>query len=328
MKLDLDRARARQQRLQDTIIATREQLVSAPHYALRRALRGTVEELWRLQIEMDEVLELNSLREPTEPVWVELRRSAAAARTIGISGLTSVLQTLQRAVTDVLFLEVAEAHTLGLRHASAAVKRDSQLSVRAWDPQSGRIAIGAASPQFQLEALAPATESALRQVFWCAEWAERRGTNGDLANRWPSPAVRRRLATRVCELAPRKSGPIGSIAFSGALIPEPEVVLSERAHEHLSRYVDSKKKVDEKQRGRLVMVDVERLRIHISVNGLRLHCRVQDKHLPDAKKLLEREVEVSGTSYYDALGDLPYRLDVDEIIDLARPRLVKDRRGA
>lgn len=326
--LDFERVRARERHLQEIIVTTRRDLVDVPAPALRRSLRGTVDELLRLQAEMNQSLGLYSLRAEHEAVWVELRGSAAAMGTLGISAVSQVLQHIQRAVRDVLFLQQSETQTQTLRHASAALKAESELGIRAWEPLASRFALGAASPQFQLESLAPSAEHAIQELLWCAEWAEGDGTDSDLAKRWKSPALRRRLGTRVRDLAPRKSGPFTSLVFSGTLVTAPEVVLSAKAYDRLSRYVESKKRLSEKHRGCVVMIDIERLRMHVSIAGRRLHCRIPADCLPDAKRLLEREVEVEGTSYYDALGDLPYRLDVTAISDLSKPRLVRSGKTA
>lgn len=261
---------------------------------------GPLEEIRRLQSEIDAYMGVATAVESQSPLWLRLFGENVRWPSAPSSLLTNYLESLRKGVQT-----VAEY----LHHGEVSGGRPVQelrdacdFEVVAFQP--GSIRVGLRLPDLDVDELLlnqppnPA-EQALDEFLEAAAWAGSGENDAFLENKFADATKRRILLNALKPLLPRPRGQVEGIELSGWRLRGVAAI-------KLSR--DTNKKVDgaidrtvheqaEEHEGDLREIDLDELRFTLRdpATLLEVRCVFEESILEQAKAALDKRVRVSGT---------------------------------
>lgn len=280
--------------LQLALSALKRDVPSTRNYAV--LAEGTVDEIARLQAEVNEYLGVDDVR---AELWMRVTGPTLDEPDAPSGVLTAVLDAFRKGLQA--GTEHAHLGTLSTR-PTAEIQRAVDIRVASLREGSLRIGINLNVPeQRDLEGvpgLRTAVERTLDEYLVTAAWAADESASDDvLTAAIPDTARRRVLLHAVLAMAPRTRGAIDSIEVTGRLVGQrPPIVLRRSSKNRIAGAIDrTETGVVEQHAGMLREIDLDhRTAIVRRTNAADIPCALSEELMSTAHEALGRSVRVYG----------------------------------
>jgi hypothetical protein len=197
---------------------------------------GHLDEIRRLQQELDEYAGVIAADEEAVPLWLRVVGRDIEWQSAPTSVLTSILDALRKGVESAAEFLLTGGLTT---RPTAALKRASDFRIVALAPGSLRVGIRLPDGD-EDEDVSKATHAALDDYLKVAAWAGSEMEDGALERLVPDSRRRAVLLTELARLVPRERGQVDLVELSGRLVSArgPAVSLTRPSHERINRAID------------------------------------------------------------------------------------------
>ncbi|MGZ5452388.1 MAG: hypothetical protein ACXW5U_31510 [Thermoanaerobaculia bacterium] len=311
-------------RMYEAAAALREKLEATQPNVYRVMVEGPMEEIRRLQLQLDEYTGLAQLKESEADLWIRIEGEEIEWQSAPTSVLTAVLDAFRKGVQSIA--EMIERGSLSSR-PTKVLKDAADMRLVALAPGSMQLGLklpDSAETQegvIRDEPVRPSVvERALHEFLAAASWAAEESTEEMFSARIPDAHRRRIVMNAVKAVLPRKRGSVSLVEFHGRLLPDRAPLrLTREAHARIDVSLDSlvTEKI-ETHLGFLREIDLDAQTFELRKPGdpVSVRCAFGDELLPLAKEALDRQVQVMGTRS-QVEGRRPSSLQVTrlEIVD-------------
>lgn len=309
--------------LEAAIAEARELYGPLGHDAVAAFVEPLAQELYATRGRIYSELGIEQPSTARASVWVSLKGGRVGEGTAPLSAIGKVLGGVQTGVRQLAnYLETGDA---ALRRVASWIADEAALDMVGFQPGSARIAVAPQNPQLRVDLETTLADAALGRLLVACRWAESEGTADELEKLFPSPRLRRQVASRVRDIAPGESDDYESVDLSGplvdAVVGQTSMRVDFQAYVSATRYLQSRLQETVRYRGKLVAIDVEKDTFELRYEGGRLRCDFGEEIHDRAKDLLEAFVEVRGIGVFREDAELPSRMHVEEIRGLLAAEL-------
>lgn len=296
----LEQTRQQLRRMQESLRCLKAEVLpkNARNFAV--LAEGPLEEIRRLQAEIDAYMGVATAVESESPLWLRLFGENVHWPAASSSLLTNYLESLRKGVQT-----VAEF----LHHGEVSGGRSMQELRDACDFevvsfQPGSIRVGLRLPDVQLDELLPnqqanPAEQALDEFLEAAAWAGSGEAEAVLENRFADATKRRILLNALKPLLPRPRGQVEGIELSGWRVRRAAAIrLTRETHTKVDGAIDhTVQERPEEHEGDLREIDLDELRFTLRdpAKPSEIRCVFEENILEQAKAALDKRVRVSGT---------------------------------
>jgi hypothetical protein len=256
---------------------------------------GHLDEIHRLQRELDEYAGVIVADEVAVPLWLRVVGRDIEWQSAPTSVLTSILDALRKGVESAAEFLLTGGLTT---RPTAALKKASDFRIVALAP--GSLRVGIRLPDGD-EDVSKATHTALDEYLKVAAWAGSETEDGVLERLVPDARRRAVLLTELARLVPRERGQVDQIELSGRLVHArgPLVTLTRPSRERINRAIDraSTEKV-ETHVGDLREIDLDECTFILRNNDPeagQVRCYFPEEMLEGAKDALDKRIRVTGS---------------------------------
>lgn len=261
---------------------------------------GPMEEIRRLQAEIDGYTGVATALETESPIWLRLFGEQVHWPAAPTSLLTSYLESFRKGVQTVAeFLQ--HGQLVGGRPADA-LKTACDFEVVAFQP--GSIRVGLRLPDVATDELIanpqpnPA-ERALDEFLEVAAWAGSGEVDAVLENRFADPTQRRVMLNALKPLVPRPRGPVEGIELSGWRVHRAAAIkLTRETNARVDSAIDrTVHERAEEHEGDLREIDLDELRFTLRdpAKLLEVRCVFEESNLEQAIAALDKRIRVTGS---------------------------------
>jgi hypothetical protein len=300
----LEQARQALVHLEGALGALRDRVHPANPPLFEAMAQDYVAGIQRLRNDIDAYLGVPEITRAAAPLWMVLNGEALDRSDISSRLLSEWLARLRKAIHRVaLYLETGTVRPVG--RPDQAILDATDLHVLAVQPGSIRIGLRAPATYVQddlfavepppLTALpARAIERLLRMAVWAAS-----GRTDPPLDDFPDRDEAALLARQVATLAPTPRGSVRVVTFEGAMIPADQPIrMQVDARLRLKGLENLLSQVSEQTvYGVIREIDLDVRRIILRERGpgmIDLKCLLPDDLVPEAERLLDRAVAVTG----------------------------------
>lgn len=300
----MDQALQQLGRLYRALAALRRQVEAANPRNFAVLAEGHIDEIRRLQREMDEYAGAVAAQEDAAPLWLRVVGRDIEWQSAPTSVLTAILDAFRKGVQSVAELILTGDLTT---RPTAALKRSTDFRVVALAP--GSLRVGVRLPAEDGEA-GRAVGRALGEYLKAAAWVGSGQPEQDLQEQIPDARRRKLLLTELGRLIPRERGSVDEVEFSGSLLRAERipgrVTLSRPSRARINQALD---KIPEQRVetyiGDLREIDLDKYSFVLRNAGtrpgevLQVECQFLEELLEAAKEALDKRVQVSGSRPVD-----------------------------
>lgn len=291
-------------RLYEGLAALRRQFEPVNPRNFATLAEGHLEEIRRLQHELDEYAGAVAADEHAAPLWLRVVGPAIEYPSAPTSVLTSILDSFRKGVQAVAELLLTGGLTT---RPTAQLKRAADFRIVALAPGSLRVGVRLPEPTGEGDAV---VAEALDEYLRTAAWVGSEAPEAVLAEQVPDDRRRRLLLTELARLVPRDRGQVERVELSGALLRAARVTggiaLGRPGRTRINRALDGMPGQRlETHVGDLREIDLDRysfvLRNLETREGevLQVECQFLEELLEAAKDALDKRVRVSGSRPID-----------------------------
>lgn len=291
-------------RLYQALAALRQRVEAVNPRNFAVLAEGHLDEIRRLQRELDEYAGAVAAEEHSAPLWLRVVGRDIDWQSAPTSVLTAILDAFRKGVQSVAELILTGDLTT---RPTAALKRSTDFRVVALAP--GSLRLGVRLPSEESEA-GSAVARALAEYLRVAAWVGSAQPEGDLQEEIPDARRRKLLLTELARLAPRERGLVDEVEFSGSLLRSERVagrvMLSRASRGRINQALDriSEQRV-ETYVGDLREIDLDKYSFVLRNAGtqpgevLQVECQFLGELLEAAKEALDKRVQVTGSRSVD-----------------------------
>lgn len=306
-------------RLYGMLSALRRELDAKSPRSFELLAESALDELQRLQIEIEEYVGAAKLMARDVDLWVGLRGVAVKWRETPTSVLTAFLDSFRRGVQAIA--ESTRSGRFGFRPTDE-LKRACDFRLVELEP--GSLQIGLRVPEegrgqgdlFGGEDVGIATK-ALREFLAGAEWVASGASVEELATRFGEPRHRRHVLRALKPFVPRPRGEVESVELYGRSVPsDRRITLTRGAGARIEAAFEvALAGREERFVGDVREIDLDRRTFRLrNVEGLgELVCMYSPEMAAAAKGALEKRVAVVGVRQPDQQGEVSNRVELEEI---------------
>lgn len=261
---------------------------------------GPMEEIRRLQAEIDVYTGVASAIESESPLWLRIYGENVHWPAAPSSLLANYLESLRKGI-QTLAEFIQHGQVVGGRPLQGL--RDAcDFEVVAFEP--GSIRVGLRLPDVQSDPLlltqqANPAELALDEFLDVASWAGSGDEEAVLENKFPDSTKRRVLLNALKPLLPRPRGQVEGIELSGWRVRRTAaIILTRETIAKVDGAIDSTvHERPENHEGVLREIDLDELRFTLrdTAQPLEIRCVFEESILEQAKAALDKRVRVFGT---------------------------------
>jgi hypothetical protein len=284
--------------------ALREQFEAIHPRKFTTLAEGHLEEIRRLQHELDEYAGAVAVDEQAAPLWLRVTGPEIVWQSAPTSVLTAILDAFRKGVQSVAELML----TGGLAtRPTASLKHSADFRIVALAPGSLRMGIRLPDDEGPV---ATAVHGALIEYLRAAAWVASDEPEGGLQALIPDERRRRLILTELARLVPRERGQVEEVELSGSLMRSERmpgrIALSRdgrgRINDALTRLPEQRV---ETHVGDLREIDLDRstfLLRNLEGRGdgsMGVECQFPEELLEAAKEALDKRVQVTGSKPID-----------------------------
>lgn len=288
-------------RMYESLAAIRQEVAPRNPALYHVMAEGPLDEIRKLQEEIDELTGVAELREEAAELWLRIEGADIELHSAPTSILTAILDAFRKGVQSVA--EFIDRGMLSVR-PTKELKDATDMRIVAFAPGSLQVGLRLPDepPQIAVTAgrksMREVVEQAIREYLTVAEWAAARGDR-DLAQLVPH-AHHRVLLNAVKPLLPRKRGAVTLVELRGRLTQQRgTILLTRESHDQIDKALDQLVTEEiETHRGVLREIDLDAQTFQLRKpddSVFVLKCSFPEEFFEAAKEALDRLVEVTGT---------------------------------